>query len=1255
MKWVTAANLESWADGHGSRGALPALVSDLVRASSPEMGKFRFPRFPAGGAGQVPGFDGIVDALGAGPYVPDGVSVWEFGTGRNYLVKANNDFAGRSQDPRGVNPAETTFVFVTPRVWSRPSPSIEEWRNEKQLAGRWKDVRLLDGVQLEAWLGDCPAVAARFARGVLGLMPANGARSTDEYWEEYAARLQPPLTEAVLLCGRADAAKRLRERLAGSPGHYRVWADSPEEAVAFGVAAIRAADAEARKFLEARTLVLDTVEAARQLRASNGLVLFAQPPTREAQGALGHRNAVVLPLGVGDRAAGDGVALERPNRHEMAQALRGMGIAPDDAAEQLARRCGRSVTVLARQIPSASATQPAWAEDTSLVPALLLGAWDAASEHDREVARMVAGAASYDEFEEPLRRYLAQADSPLDRAGSVWQLRAPVDAFTHMAHLVGDEHLNRLRECFAAVFQEHDPRLDLGPRDRPFAALRGAALEHSDWLRDGMATTLLLFAALEEGARLHVRGGAQAYVDELVRALPGLAGDWRLLASLRNQLPLLMEAAPRPLLEALEHLLEGDGEKIRPIFQDTDGIFSSSLHTGLLWALEVAAWDPQLFFRAVSALAALARIDPGGRLTNRPRASLRDIFLPWRPRTNAPLSERLAVLDSVLRAEPRVGWELLLDLMPEQYSFSTAGVQPRFRDAGASEREVLTNGVVLDGFNAVIDRAITAAAGRPERLCELIGAFPQLGRGQRGALVDEVRAFAAAAGDEERARVWDALRDLVNTHKAFGDAAWAMAAGEVALLEPVVAALEPRDMVLREAWLFDEHVPQLPVRAAMESVRELEELREAALRRLIAWGGSAAVERLAQRAKLPRFVGLAAAPVAGDAEAAAALADFGLRRGGALDEFVAGLSAGAARNCGPEWRAVISRGAASGRWSQAQVVTMLLLWDEGPPTWDFAASLGDDIDRAYWLRKPAFGHYSDPADAEVAARKYLAARRAIDALGAVAGRAGALPPDLVIRVLDAVLAELAAPGSRARATPAFEVERALEALRSRPEVSVGDVARLEYGFLPLLSHREGELTLHRAMADDPELFVSVLCDVFGPAGGDAQTPDERARRRAQAGYQLLRGMTRVPGDSEEGLDGGALEAWVDSVRERAAARDRARIAGEYIGHVLAYAPCDADGAWPHQAVRALLERLRSDDVEQGIMIQRHNMRGVVHKAMYEGGDQERVLAEEARRWATGAAAWPRTSSMLRRLADSWEELGKREDERAAKDRMRFEQ
>ena len=175
----------------------------------------------------------------------------------------------------------------------------------------------------------------------------------------------------------------------------------------------------------------------------------------------------------------------------------------------------------------------------------------------------------------------------------------------------------------------------------------------------------------------------QQYVNEIIRSLPGLTNNHRLIASLRDELPLLAEAAPDPLLLALEQLLEGDGAAIRPIFNEVHQILApTSFHTGVLWALETLAWDPSLLPRVTLILARLASIDPGGRLINRPINSLREIFLAWLPNTNASLHQRLASLDLIIRHTPDVAWQLLLKILPHDHDNSMSTSKPRFRNLG---------------------------------------------------------------------------------------------------------------------------------------------------------------------------------------------------------------------------------------------------------------------------------------------------------------------------------------------------------------------------------------------------------------------------------------------------------------------------------------------------------------------------------------------------------------------------------------------
>ncbi len=90
-------------------------------------------------------------------------------------------------------------------------------------------------------------------------------------------------------------------------------------------------------------------------------------------------------------------------------------------------------------------------------------------------------------------------------------------------------------------------------------------------------------------------------------------------------------------------------------------------------------------------------------------------------------------------------------------------------------------------------------------------------------------------------------------------------------------------------------------------------------------------------------------------------------------------------------------------------------------------------------------------------------------------------------------------------------------------------------------------------------------------------------------------------------------------------------------------------------LRAIRQPHKSDTVELGILIERHNMRGAFSKGMYEGGNQERAFGAQAAEWAKAATKWPRAHSMLLEISRSWHEDAKREDERARQDEVKFEQ
>ena len=1051
----------------------------------------------------------------------------------------------------------------------------------------------------------------------------------------------------MLLCGRTSQADELLQKLT-TPGDITISADSPDEVTAFAVAAIRKAPIETRLFLEARMLIVETEEAAQQLAGRQGLIFLPRAQARQASGVLARYGPTVVGMG-GDQPRRNSEHLPRPTSQELGNAISLMGF-PEDKAYQLARSCGRSVTILARML-GAPGTVPEWMpHGRTLVPALLAGGWDAASSADTDILVQLAGGKPYADIEAGLQPLVRLQDPPIDREDTVWKMRAPVDAFIHLGHLLGAEDLARLSSVAIVVFSKLEEPPD---PNEPFRFNRTPPDSHTSWLRDGLATTLLQIATLQDQADLIISGkSGQQFVNEIVRSLPGLANDHRVIASLRDQLPLLAEAAPDPLLWALEHLLEGDGAAIRPIFNEVDQILApTSYHTGVLWALETLAWEPTLLSRVVLILARLADIDPGGRLSNRPINSLRAIFIPFAPNTNASLQLRLAALDLIIRQVPHVAWTLLLHLLPHTHEPWMPTARPKFRESEGSDRQVVTYAVLWENQREIITRVLSLAGDDAGRWVALVKALANFAPKQRSQTLELLDSYFSRAGSTDRQAVWSELRNQVNRNRAFADAAWALPEEELKNIDTLIKKYRPDDEVYLATWLFDDWHPDIPGNSEYKD-EPVNEARREAVRAVLSQQGPAGVLVLAERAKLPQFVATAVGEVATELALYEILILDSLGHSGQLDHFATILSGIALQKFGEKWVDDLIRLEAERKWQPDATATLLLAWPDESMSWGNVSKFGIEVERRYWERKPAW-IVRDPRDCEQAVHQYLSVGRAIAALDAIHFKINDISADVIFSVLDAAVGEVNRNPNTVHSMFTYHVEEAFRSLYKREGVPLIEIAKREYAYLPVLERQRDPLALHRLLMESPEFYVSVICDVFRPVSGEAPPPTKEVESRASAGYRLLGSLKLVPGEREGRIEPEPLQAWVRDVRRLGAESDRADITDQYVGHVLAHAPVDVtDQAWPDRAIRDVIEEECSTQLETGVMTERFNMRGAYSKALYEGGKQERALAGRYRSWAKTAASWPRTAALLERIAQGWEADARREDTRAEQDRLR---
>lgn len=1268
MGLVRAIHLNQWAMTHDARIKLGGLLRKLIYASIP-LSAIRKIRFPADEQTGLSGWDGLLDCDSNVTWVPTGPSVWELGTGFDARDKIRKDFQNRLREglPSGWTREKTTYVAIT----IRNLDDLTELEKELKQNSPWQDVKVYDSTTTEEWIEKYASVTTWLQEQGVGPFPS--IHSLKWYWQEWSEVTQPIMLPNLVLADRDEIALNLRSVLKNPGGVINIKADSAEEAVAFVFAALETEDPEFREYLLARSIVVKNIADADRLHGfPSQFVILLPPATEKAQMLARYDHIVINALGNSALTQRVDFYLKRPLRSSFSEALVGMGM-NKESAEVEARACGASPSVwriwnLLNQ--AALSDIPEWGNPdyaNIVIPAVLIGGWSDRFEGDKEVIKDITGL-DFEAYVEHLHPFLSMDNPFLIKIGDATIITAPTVAFAVLINHITPGHIERLSKVILNVFQEIDPTIDLAPDDRPYAAMKTAGMRHSTWLRDGLAETLLRIVVL--GERLERTGAipgnqrCQSYVDQLIRNLPGLCEDWRLLTSLRSQLPVLAEAAPFPFLEALECLLQGPPEKILPIFAEGEGTFGGhAFHPHFLWALETLAWEPSLLAPVGLILAGLAKVDPKGRLGNRPINSLREIFLAWHPGTSANLEQRLQVLDLIIKRHPDIGWKLLMALMPKTHDTSSPTHEPKWKDFGRSQREPLTRRALGITCQNYIDRALLHAGSDPNHWIELIDIYSQVSESHQQAIEEGLQDLAnIELAEDARNNIWKTIRKFLNHHRGYPEAFWALPEDRLVRLEAVMELFTPHDPIEHISLLFNDYFPDIPFPKEDHDALdfEIKKLRHDAVEKIWIEGGLPLLITFLDRIAFPGLVAIPIIDLVPDENEILQIFEETNQGSNNQKVFAKVLSERALKQFGDQWTDIILQRAAELNWPADAIVNAIEQYPDSLKTFELVASLGTEVERCYWELRHLWVREEDDSTFKVAVNKLLWARRAIDVVAFQQKNLEALGTREILRIIDQVLEELNEGKLPRWQNIGYYVGKLLDWLRDQKDIEKAEVARREYAFLPLLTrfHDKKQLALHELLAHDANFFIDVLCDLYKSSSREAEEEQisEERKRRAEFAWDLLHSWHTPPGIEEnKQVNEKKLREWVEIARHLAVEKDRIKIADQHIGKIFYYFPTDpTDSAWPHIELRNLLEDLQCNEIEKGIEIEQFSARGVYTKALFEGGAQERELAKKWLNWAEIIGLrWPRTRAMLERIAASWEAQAKREDERAEKDRHRF--
>jgi len=1249
---ITENNLDAWvrANARDAQGLIVELVYRLVSASSP---KPKERRFPLGDSTGQPGPDGMLDTeFSFNPFVPDGRSFWEIGTGINAGRKATSDYKGLTDATPEEIRRGSTFIFITPLsgsrdwqyTWKEDAQAV--WIKERRENNEWKDVRVIDGSGLIDWLRQFPAVELWLLAIMMG-PPALQIETVEQHWADLSYHGSPPtLISDVFLTNRKDACDKLNNVFDGTTILLKLETHFPNQVADFISAYVENMDKERKTDVVGRCLIISSAECWKIImdtREQHFLVanfdLDDDAGTKLLEMARRARHAVIyhgspggLPLPPQNRAS-----LSSPRINQIQDALEKSGY-KKERARILAQRSDGNLGSLLRLLLNISLL-PEWAQGTDaseLVIAEVLGSWSDQSEADKDIAEKLSGK-DYGEWIRIMREIALHQGTPLNHRNDNWRITSRYEGWYVLGPKLFDDFLDCFKKVAVEVLRERDPKFELASDKRFMASIYGKVLNHSFLLRKGLAESLALIGSHSEALKSCSAGKAETIACLTVRDILSNA-DWVLWASLNDILPLLAEAAPGEFLDTVENALDSYPCPFSTIFeQGGSGTTSVSYMTGLLWALETLAWDAEYLIRVV---VLLGKLEAKGLSNqgNNPANSISTILLPWFPQTCAPMEKRKLAVKALICEYPEVAWKLLQSLLPQSQQISLGSRRPAWREMipddwseGATEREY------WEQITAYAELAISIAKSDITKLVDLIDRLDDLWPQARNQILDYMVTDAVVSMPEaNRVRLWTELVTLVSKHRKFADAEWAMKPKVVDDIAVIAEKLAPNSPIYRHQRLFSERDFDLYEGRGDYRIQQkmLDDRRQKAVKEVFATGGSESVLEFAKLVESPWRVGLAFGITASNEAESMVLPTFLESESKPLIQFAGGFVWG--RFWSRQWQWVDEIN--TSEWTQSQKAQLLAFLPFNSNTWERATRLLGDDEALYWS-KANVNPYQAEKNIEIAVDRLIEHGRANAAIICLERMLSEKQSVDNHQAVSALRALLQFPEDT-NTMDMHSIVKVVKALQDDPSTNPDELFQIEWAFLPLLNGFQGNApkSLEQRLADDPVFFCEVIGTAFRPRKDDFATKDFTMKQKdlITNAYHLLHYWRIPPGSQKDGTyDGDALIAWLGKIKEVCLKSGHLVDALTMVGKVLFNTPPDPDGFWIHHSAARALNDEGAKEMRNGFQIAVVASRGV-----YWGtaGEEERKLALKYRSRANEVEdqGYHRFATIFRNLATLYE-------------------
>lgn len=827
------------------------------------------------------------------------------------------------------------------------------------------------------------------------------------------------------------------------------------------------------------------------------------------------------------------------------------------------------------------------------------------------------------EWAKDIREIKSANDQFLSITNGLWLVKEKNAIFSKYPSLLFDSHLDLIRSIAFKSLSEKHPMFDLKPEERFAASIYGKKAKYSSELRKGIAETLAFLGVNGElltNCSLH----KPEFIVNLTFRELFKDSDWKLWASLNELLPILAEAAPEEFLTTVENTLRQNPCPFDELFnqESSGGLTSVNYLTGLYWALETLAWNPDYLSRSILVLAELATHDPGGRFANRPENSIVMILLPWSPKTLAPIDLRIASLRAIQNNFPEIAWKTLLRLLPNSHQVSYGSRKPAYRNWVSPEwTNEVTNKEYYEQIQWYADMAVVMAKQSFKYAKELVSNLDNLPKSSMDSFLQFLSSEEIKEkSEDEKQPIWEALVAFVQKHRRFSDAEWALSSSLVESIEQTANLLSPENPEFLHKILFSNH--HLDFLNSNEDWRvhqeRLKQKQIEAITQIYEINKISSITNFAKHVEDSLNVGQIFAHIASLEDDKILLPKYLYTKETNEKQFINGYLWSRYYLVGKEWIDQLKLAS----WSLDSKTELLLRLPFNNEIWAIANEILGTEESSYWKRKN-INPYQTQESLLAAIGKLLENERPFAALECIYVSSGSRKEFYKDKAVQALIAGMTSSESPDSISP-HHITELIGMLQDDPEINENDLMTIEWAYLSLLNEfsRAKPRTLEKNLSTKPDLFIDAIQMTYRSKNkSDDEEPDEARLGIASNAWKLLYQWKRPPGKLDDGtFSYEVLKDWFEVVNLKAKDSGHHEVALNHVGKVLFYVVSDPNGLWIHRQVAELLDKQENEQLRLGFKTEIYNSRGV--HVVDPSGKPEQELA----------ALW-------RRRADDVEKLG----------------